>query len=139
MPILGYADDFVLLADSPAGLQKLIDVAATFCDMVSMIICTVKTKIVVFMPQPMPPIPCFCKGQSLQLVQEFKYLGLMFSAQGGMQATFPILKHKMTAAWALLRRQYGSLPCASSVGLLLRVYDACVPPTASYGCEVWGC
>ena len=63
----------------------------------------------------------------------------MFSAQGGMLATFPILKHKMTAAWALLRRQYGRLSCASSVGLLLRVYDACVPPTPSYGCEVWGC
>ena len=139
VPILGYADDFVLLADSPAGLQELIDAAATFCDMVGMIICTVKTKVVVFMPQPMPPVPWYCKGQSLQQVQEFKYLGLMFSAQGGMQTTFPGLKRKMTAAWALLRRQYGKLSCASSVGLLLRLYDVCVPPTGSYGCEVWGC
>ena len=98
VPILGYADDFVLLADSPAGLQKLIDAAATFCDMVGMIICTVKTKVVVFMPQPMPPAPWLCKGQYLQQVQEFKYLGLMFSAHGGMQANFPILKQKMTAA-----------------------------------------
>ena len=89
VPILGYADDFVLLADTPAGLQKLINAAATFCDMVGMIICTVKTKVVVFGPQSMPPIPWFCKGESLQQVQEFKYLGLMFSAQGGVQATSP--------------------------------------------------
>ena len=139
VPILGYADDFVLLADSAAGLQKLIDAVATFCDMVGMIICTVKTKVVVFMEQPMPPVPWFCKGHSLQQAHEFKYLGLMFNAQEGVQATFPILKQKMVAAWALLRRQYGRLSCAASVGLLLRLYDVCVPPTASYGCEVWGC
>ena len=89
VPILGYADDFVLLADTPAGLQKRINAAATFCDMVGMIMCTVKTKVVVFGPQSLPPIPWFCKGESLQQVQEFKYLGLMFSAQGGVQATSP--------------------------------------------------
>ena len=89
VPILGYADDFMLLANNPAGLQKLIDVAATFCDMVGMIICTVKTKVVVFMLQSMPPVPWYCKGQFLQQVQEFKYLGLMFSAQGGHAGNFP--------------------------------------------------
>ena len=125
--------------DSAAGLQELINAVATFCDMVGMIICTVKTKVVVFMEQPMPPVPWFCKGHSLQQAHEFKYLGLMFNAQEGVQATFPILKQKMVAAWALLRRQYGRLSCASSVGLLLRLYAVCVPPTASYGCEVWCC
>ena len=78
------------------------------------------------MPQPMPPVPWYCKGQFLQQVQEFKYLGLMFSAQGGMQATFPSLQDD--GAWALLRRNFRL--SASSVGLL-RLYDACVPPTAS--------
>ena len=57
MPILGYADGFVLLADTPAGLQKLIYAPAIFCDMVGMIICTVRTQVVDFLPQPMPPVP----------------------------------------------------------------------------------
>ena len=48
------------------------------------------------------------------------------------------LKQKMHGAWALLQRQYGRLQCLSSVGLLFRFYMVCVPPMASYGCEMWG-
>ena len=61
---------------------------------------------------------------------ELKYLGLVFQAQQGMHATYSHLHRKMWAAWALLQRQYGQLHCASSVGLLLQVYKACVPLTA---------
>ena len=80
-----------------------------------------------------------CNGQVLEQVDNFRYLGLHFNAQSSIQATFPMLKQKMFAAWALLKRQYGNLSCTSSVGLLLRVYDVCVPATASYGCEIWAC
>ncbi len=52
--------------------------------------------------------------------------------------TFPMLKKNMFGAWALLKRQYGRLQCLASVGLMFRVYEACVPSTASYGCEIWG-
>ena len=41
-------------------------------------------------------------------------------------------------AWAQLRRQYGSLLCCMSGGLVLRLHKACVPPIASHGFVVWG-
>jgi len=74
----------------------------------------------------------------LEFVVQFKYLGILFSSLHGMAMTFPMLKNKVFAAWALLKRQYGRLQCLASVGLMFRVFEACVPPAAAYGCEVWG-
>ena len=67
-----------------------------------------------------------------------RYLGALFDGAHGIDLTFGKLHRNMWGAWAQLRQQYGKLQCSLSVGLLLRLYDACVPPTASYGCEVWG-
>ena len=50
----------------------------------------------------------------------------------------PVASQKINGAWALLQRQYGRLQCPTSMGLLFRVYMICVPPTASYSCEVLG-
>lgn len=44
----------------------------------------------------------------------------------------------MWGAWATLQRQYAGLDCGVSLGLLARVHQACIPPVASYGCELWG-
>ena len=44
----------------------------------------------------------------------------------------------MLAAWALLKRRCGRLQCLASVGMMFRVYETCVPPTAAYSCEIWG-
>ena len=137
--VLGYADDFVLLATTAEGLQQLIDAAADYCVAIGMAISVPKTKTMVFTDGEAQHASWHCNGQVLQQLDNFKYLGLLFNAQSGVQGTFPLLKQKMFAAWALLKRQYGNLSCTSSVGLMLRVYDVCVPATASYGCEIWAC
>ena len=135
---LGYADDFVLLATTPAGLQCSIDAVSDFCQHTGMIISVEKTKIVVFSQSLVGPFQWLCSGTPLEWVQQVTYLGIVFDAAVGMALTFGKLHRNMLGAWARLRRQYGKLQCVLSVGLLLRLYDACVPPTASYGCEVWG-
>ena len=84
------------------------------------------------------PFQWTCGGQQLEIVVDFKYLGILFNAVYGMAVTFPMLKKKTFGAWALLKRQYGRLRCLASFGLMFRVYEACVPPTAAYACEIWG-
>ena len=76
--------------------------------------------------------------EQLEVVSTFKYLGLTFHAEHGLQPTFMALKQKMFASWALLKRQYGRLQCLSSVGLMFRLCTTVVQSTACYGCEVWG-
>ena len=46
--VLGYADDFVLLATTAEGLQQLIDAAADYCVAIGMAISVPKTKTMVF-------------------------------------------------------------------------------------------
>jgi hypothetical protein len=71
------------------------------------------------------PMPASCQGaasayagngQQLEIVLAFEYLGLNFHAQHGLQATFGVLKQKIFACWALLKRQYGRLQCFLSAG-----------------------
>ena len=85
------------------------------------------------------PYQWWCGDTLLKWVPQYKYLGIVFDAVQGIGLTFDKLKNKMLGSWAQLRRQYGNLQCVRSVGLLLHLYNASVPPTGSYGCEVWGC
>ena len=125
-------------APGKRGLQRLIDLVCEFCALIGMVISVPKTKVLIFNTGFPGPLQWICEGEQLQIVSEFKYLGIIFSALYGMAPAFPKLKKNMFAAWALLKRQYGRLQCLTSVGLMFRVYDICVPPTAAYGCEIWG-
>ena len=138
VPDLAYADDVALMAKSPQGLQRLIDLVCDFCGFMGMTVSVIKTKVLVFNTAFPGPLQWSCGGQQLEIVVDFKYLGLIFTALHGLAATFPLLKRNMFGAWALIKRQYGRLQCLASVGLMLTAYEGCVPPTAAYGCEVWG-
>ncbi len=138
VPDLEYADDVLLLAATPAGLQRLIDAASCFCGQVGMRVNPAKTYVMAFGPAP-PALPQWaCCGQPLPCVATGKYLGVQIDAACGIIGTCSSLHDKMRASWALLRRQYAGLHCSASVHLLLKLYRICVPPVASYACELWG-
>ncbi len=135
---LDYADDVALLDPTSAGLQDLIDVASRFCAQIGLRISPAKTFVMAFHSVTHSVPRLSCSGQPVRCVPTGKYLGVVLDADHGVGGTCAFLRQKMCAAWALLRRQYAALRCAASVALLLRLYQACVPPVASYACEVWG-
>jgi len=140
---LGYADDFVLLSSSGEGLQRLIGTTSAWCTVTGMSISQAKSKVMVFGLHNITTsggtaVEIRCEGQVLQCVSSFVYLGVLFESRAGVRGTFDHLHQRMWGAFALIQRQYGKLSCPPAVGLLLDLYNACVPPAGSYGCEVWG-
>ena len=137
VPCLMYADDIALMATTASDLQALIHATYAFCDSVGLTISPSKSSVVIFSKAVVHGPVFSCRSGAIPQVQQAKYLGLFFHQQYGiLSATEPFL-NKMTAAWAVLRRQYAGMRCSVSVSLMLGLYKACVPPVASYGCEIW--
>ena len=99
-----------------------------------------KTNIVVFSACLPGPYAWCCNGGSLAWVQKAQYVGAMlFGDVAGICDSFSRLQRNMLGAWAQLRRQHGKLQRSMSIGLLLRLYKACVPPRLPMGARCGGC
>ena len=89
-------------------------------------------------PHVRPSYVWTCQGLEVQRVSTVTYLGMVLDSRWGVFSTCLSREQKMWAAWASLQRQYAALDCGVALGLLSRLYAACVTPVASYGCELWG-
>ena len=79
--MLAYADDIVLLTETPQELQILLNELDTWCNEWNMSVNKDKTQIIHFRNPSMPVTDHqFCiSNQPLQTVQQYKYLGLIFT------------------------------------------------------------
>lgn len=137
---LGYADDFCLLANSPSELQKMLDVAHGYLTSIGMEISVEKTSVMVFgtVPRRAAGHVWTCGGAALTEVQEYKYLGLLYTRKHGIAGTFGKLKRSMLESSFKLWAKFGDLHCGTSQKLQYDLFLESVPHAASYGSEVWG-
>ena len=75
---------------------------------------------------------------ALERVQQYKYLGIVFSATDGIAATFKSLHARLNGSWHTLAEHFGALNDEVSLALMRAMFQQCVPPAGSYACEVWG-
>ena len=76
-----YADDIVLLAESAADLQRMIDAVYEYCIHNKLHVNISKTKCLIFHRGRCPKSSFFYNGQNLEIVNHFKYLGFTFTVQ----------------------------------------------------------
>ena len=76
--MLLYADDTTICSESAEGLQQALDALSDYSDKWSLRV--YKTKLVVFSRGKIRKMPTVkYKGQSLEVVFEFQYLGVCFN------------------------------------------------------------
>ena len=100
-----YADVTVILAESASDLQNALDTYALYCETLKLKINIAKTKVLVFSRGRLPNYEFTMGGDRLEVVSEYKYLGVIFS-NGGTFLTMKkhIALQAYTAVFSLLKK-----------------------------------
>ena len=140
--IIGYADDLVLLADSPADLQKLISICESWSRRNGLDFSPSKSKILVFHPNTQSKRSEFTlNNQTLESVTSFKYLGITLDATG---AVGPGLCYRTFFASTLSRaekrlaviRLLGAHKDGLRPTTAVRLYKLLVRPLLEFGAQI---
>lgn len=136
--VLMYADDSVILADSETRLNNALRAMEIYCDKWKLDINYRKTKVTIFSigKIEVEDYAFQFKGDSIEVVDSYKYLGVTMSSNGGFRTCQDQLcqrgKRAMYSLIAMCRKF--DLP----IDLQLDLFDAMVMPIIMYGCEIWG-
>ncbi|KAK0135351.1 putative uncharacterized transposon-derived protein F52C9.6 [Merluccius polli] len=114
-----FADDVVLLASSDRDLQLSLDRFAAECEAVGMRISTLRVG-----------------DEILPQVEEFKYLGVLFTSEGRIERE---IDRRIGAAPAVMWTLHGSVVVKRELSrkAKLSIYQSIYVPALTYGHELW--
>ena len=136
LAILLFADDIALFSYSMQGLQKQLDILAAFCDARGLTVNVSKTKTLVFENRRSEVPPFQYAGNSIERVDEFKYLGILMHGTKGLSPAIEFLCKAARRAMFGLQRRCQQLGIHDPV-LKCKLFDTLVKPIMCYCCEIW--
>ena len=133
-----YADDLVIISPSPTGLQHSLNSLHDYCTKWKLDININKTKVVIFSKAKIQNASCFTFNigdKPIEITNEYKYLGIIFSSNGSFHQAKSILEKKAKRALFCMHSYLSdqSLPPHYSLDL----YEKLIQPVASYALEIW--
>ncbi|MCG8048238.1 MAG: reverse transcriptase family protein [Candidatus Thiodiazotropha endolucinida] len=137
--MLLYADDIVIFANSAEDLQLSLDLLAEYCIRWKLKINVAKTKVIVFRKGGMLPrdIAFYYQGERLEIVNSFKYLGVVFTTGGSFSEAQNTLAGQAQKAIFKLNKYLYKFTFISPKHKL-ELFDKLITPILNYASEVWG-
>ena len=133
-----YADDTIILAESPFELQLALNAVYNYCEKWKLKINVDETIIIRFSKRRSPNMnyEFWLNNEKVEVVDTYIYLGTTFSYNGKFKDA--IKKQTIQAQRALFaiksKKDIYNLP----VDILLDLFDKMILPILLYGCEIWG-
>ena len=135
--ILLFADDTLLLAESHAELQNMLNKLHIYCKKWNITVNADKTKVMLFTLSTRPEqFDVYYDDILLENVRNFIYLGVNISSNGKFfQAQKHLSDQASKALFALSKIFDSRMLCIEDK---IKLFDALVQPILMYGCEIWG-
>ena len=138
--LLMYADDIVIFAESPEGMQNNLNILEMYCKKWNLTVNTNKTKVMIFQKRGRisQQYKWYYNGVELEVVSKaYSYLGIVFTPNGNFtKAQTKLAEQASKAMFSLFK--YISKFSNLSVAILLELFDKLILPILCYSCEVWG-
>ena len=133
---LMFADDLVILSETPAGLQSALSKLQKYTEDWNLTINTNKTKVIIFNKggHKISKFKFLVNSEELEMVQNYCYLGLIFSSCGSFTEACKNRVSKASKAFFKLTQ----LNVKEKVPVALKLFDSLVTLILSYASEVWG-
>jgi hypothetical protein len=132
---LEFADDVVVLGDSPDTLQAVLHRIDSYAKALGLQINTSKTKIVSTCTE-LPAQPFTINGEQIELVPYFKYFGSTLLPNGQAKEEVLLRIDNARKAFFQLRKVLWARG-EVSLRTKLRVFRVAIRPILTYGCETW--
>ncbi|KAI3359391.1 hypothetical protein L3Q82_002893 [Scortum barcoo] len=131
-------NDVVLLASSSQDLQHVLERFAAECEAAGMRISTSKSEAMV-LDRKRVVCPLRVSGEVLPQVEEFKYLGVLFT-KVRERWSVRLINRRIGAASAVMRSVYRTVVVKKELSrkAKLSIYRSIYVPTLTYGHELWG-
>ena len=130
--LLLFADDIVLISDTPRGLQNQLDVLSSACKDLFLHINTDKTKVMVLRKGGFwgKHEKWHLDGKNIEVVNEYTYLGYTFTTKMSVMKGVHVLAAKGKRACVERVRYIGKC--------FFKIFDTQVQPVILYSAEIWG-